>query len=619
MKKKLIALVMSVACCFTAVVAGCKKPEENNNSTQYSEYSLYLTYAAQQNITPLSYEEWLASIKGEKGDTGAKGENGADGKGIVKMEINAQGNLIVYYTDAPETAVDLGKVKGESTSGGTGTQGPAGPVGPAGRGVELMTINSEGHLIVYYTDAPSVPVDLGKVVGEDGAAGSGGSGSSGPQWFNGTTSPLNAQGSNGDYYIDTDDFVLYLKKSGEWTVLLQKFGGKDNTKYYKNLFNMNDADNTKGGMVKDSDGSIQSTTASLMATHYIPVEAGKAYLYNVLTKMASNIGSGYVNIFFYDANKEYLGKDTGGKKQASIFDNNGTTENTNAHKEDDILRIVAPAEAFYTRFTISTDYIGGFMFVEDCGITDKEWPYQFVEYGTKLAIPGTEDTSGGGLTDAEKQLLAQSNPLYMKKVGWEGDSLMEGKACAGGFAKMIAEANGMNSTNSGVSGGTITSGVSGVSHYIVDGVITMTQANYNYIIVDGGVNDCSRSVALGDESAYEADNYSNEYIADLDKTTFRGAFELMCAKLALSGKKVGYIFAHKIDDTSMGNWSAYRTIMLELLQKWGVPYLDLETKIPPLGMNATLSATYAPDKWHPNEAGYKTYYVDQITAWMKTL
>ena len=25
------------------------------------------------------------------------------------------------------------------------------------------------------------------------------------------------------------------------------------------------------------------------------------------------------------------------------------------------------------------------------------------------------------------------------------------------------------------------------------------------------------------------------------------------------------------------------------------------------------------DGWHPNELGYKTFYVDQITAWLKTL
>ena len=90
---------------------------------------------------------------------------------------------------------------------------------------------------------------------------------------------------------------------------------------------------------------------------------------------------------------------------------------------------------------------------------------------------------------------------------------------------MIALANEMSSTNNAVSGGTITSGVSGSSHAIAEGVASMTSASYDYIIIDGGVNDCSRGVALGEESAYQPKNFSDSYSAALDKTTFRGAFE----------------------------------------------------------------------------------------------
>ena len=48
-------------------------------------YAQYVIYAEAKGQTPLSYEAWLATIKGEKGDQGEqgiqgeKGEDGADG------------------------------------------------------------------------------------------------------------------------------------------------------------------------------------------------------------------------------------------------------------------------------------------------------------------------------------------------------------------------------------------------------------------------------------------------------------------------------------------------------------------------------------------------------------
>ena len=68
--------------------------------------------------------------------------------------------------------------------------------------------------------------------------------------------------------------------------------------------------------------------------------------------------------------------------------------------------------------------------------------------------------------------------------------------------------------------------------------------------------------------------------------------------------------------------------MIQILEKWGIPYLDLETQVPPLNMVAELRDLYTipssadpsrGDGWHPNELGYKTFYVDKITAWLKTL
>ena len=54
-------------------------------------------------------EEWLESLKGEKGDSGEPGSTGQTGKGIKSTEINSDGDLIITYTD--DTAVNAGHVE----------------------------------------------------------------------------------------------------------------------------------------------------------------------------------------------------------------------------------------------------------------------------------------------------------------------------------------------------------------------------------------------------------------------------------------------------------------------------------------------------------------------------
>ena len=92
-------------------------------------YAMYVVYAKEQGTTPLSYEEWLKSIRGDKGDKGDKGEqgpqgekgdkgdqgeqgedgkdgqDGKDGVGIEKVEYDADGNLVITFTDGTTQTV----------------------------------------------------------------------------------------------------------------------------------------------------------------------------------------------------------------------------------------------------------------------------------------------------------------------------------------------------------------------------------------------------------------------------------------------------------------------------------------------------------------------------------
>lgn len=74
--------------------------------------------------------------------------------------------------------------------------------------------------------------------------------------------------------------------------------------------------------------------------------------------------------------------------------------------------------------------------------------------------------------------------------------------------------------------------------------------------------------------------------------------------------------------TSNGNDERNRyTIAINACKKWGIPVCDLNINCPPLGYIDSLKADYTDqgDGWHPNEAGYKAYYVPKIEAWMASL
>ena len=103
MKKKVFngILLGTAAMLCAGGFAACEVTDGKNDGaekTQIEEvYECYVAYAEKNGETPLSYEDWLASIKGEKGDkgdTGAqgeKGDTGAQGEKGDKGDTGADG------------------------------------------------------------------------------------------------------------------------------------------------------------------------------------------------------------------------------------------------------------------------------------------------------------------------------------------------------------------------------------------------------------------------------------------------------------------------------------------------------------------------------------------------
>ena len=111
MKKKWLVCLLSVACLTASVFAFASCGGGGEDSSQEKSeiekvYAQYVLHAEAEGEAPLSYKDWLATIKGEKGD------KGNDGRGIEKVEYDENGNLIIFYTDDTNETISMPKQEG---------------------------------------------------------------------------------------------------------------------------------------------------------------------------------------------------------------------------------------------------------------------------------------------------------------------------------------------------------------------------------------------------------------------------------------------------------------------------------------------------------------------------
>ncbi len=191
----LIIGVLSVILAACSVNVSRKaKVVEDDSETINSIYATYVAYAEENDVTPLSYEEWLASIKGEKGDKGDKGEKGDKGdqgeqgiQGIQgekgdKGDQDEQGIQGIQGEkgdkgDQGEQGIQgIQGEKGEKGDKGDqgeqgiqGIQGEKGDKGDTGAGVETAYIDENGDLILTLTSGQVL--NAGQVVNKENEQG----------------------------------------------------------------------------------------------------------------------------------------------------------------------------------------------------------------------------------------------------------------------------------------------------------------------------------------------------------------------------------------------------------------------------------------------------------------
>lgn len=106
----------------------------------------------------------IQGIQGPAGPAGPQGEPGPKGEQGVKGEQGIQG---LQGPTGPQGEPGIQGEKGEA--GAQGEQGPAGEPGKDGRGITSVTIKTDGHLQIDYSDGTEA--DVGKVTGNDGLDG----------------------------------------------------------------------------------------------------------------------------------------------------------------------------------------------------------------------------------------------------------------------------------------------------------------------------------------------------------------------------------------------------------------------------------------------------------------
>lgn len=216
-----------------------------------------------------------------------------------------------------------------------------------------------------------------------------------------------------------------------------------------------------------------------------------------------------------------------------------------------------------------------------------------------------------------------NNNLISKSLYGDGDSIAYGYGNNGeSYLDMIASNNSMTLTKKAISGTTI---AKRENHS--DSILERVQAsannneNYDYIVIEGGINDVFQSVPIGE--------ISSGLNATLNEYTFSGALESLCKTLvtSFSSSKFCFLLTNKKVNQYMDSQQTYWNRAREILEKWSIPYIDLSKDSGCLPINNNLLNRYffiptgatVGDGTHPNELGYKTFFVDKITSFINLL
>lgn len=325
----------------------------------------------------------------------------------------------------------------------------------------------------------------------------------------------------------------------------------------------------------------ESSECCSKETNYIEAEAGDRFLVTTRTSDGHCANGGW-----YDGNKNLI--------SGIIVEGDQSTEAT--------VTLTAPEGTAYARFFSMT------------------WTVYDDDSDVKLGVV---------YLGKEAESAKPVSPLADKKIVYDGDSICSswGESRNGGsYPKIIADIVGGTFDNQGVGGGRIVTqeGSSDTFHSIVDNLVNLPTDGDLYCF-EGGVNDHWHGVPLGTYS-------ESDYTGELDLTTYCGALEYIFryATTHFVGKPICYIITHKCPTSAFSSgyngrtetFADFREAALGICEKYSIPVYDAWKDSGINSWNAAQLANYfiidedtgTGDGTHPNEAGYRRYYVPQLIS-----
>ena len=213
------------------------------------------------------------------------------------------------------------------------------------------------------------------------------------------------------------------------------------------------------------------------------------------------------------------------------------------------------------------------------------------------------------------------NKLKGKTLYLDGDSITFGAGYAGGYGKLLADKYGSVNTNNAVTGATLATGTTysdGSSrHYISESVVSSVNRQYDYMILSGGFNDYGNNVPIGTLSNAKfcfTNPVANDNVIGALETMFRHILQ------NYPTTKVFYLITHKVnrcttEPNSIGKtMQDYVNAIKSVCERYSIPVINIWEESRMLTVYDNIANTYTnnSDRVHPNELGYKEFYLPVI-------
>ena len=197
------------------------------------------------------------------------------------------------------------------------------------------------------------------------------------------------------------------------------------------------------------------------------------------------------------------------------------------------------------------------------------------------------------------------SPLSGKKCFFFGDSIIHGHLAGISFADYIQNETGLHIKKYARNGASM------YETEIYTQIVNADSNTPDFVIFDGLINDAFASVSNTDLIGTISDSYN---VSDFASGTFCGEFEKVChlLKTKYVGTNIIYLLCHKINGITESHQNTLVNLAIDICKKWAIPFVDIYNGG---GLNSfvnILKTTYTYEGTHPNELGYRTYYVNPI-------